>query len=82
MEPVRSATQFVSQPKTTWTPRKSFVTPVAGRETKEERDRKQVMINKQSARRDAVDFLSAQKLPFTEQNVFDVAQKFYEWASK
>lgn len=52
------------------------------RENKEERTLKQRAINRQSARRDAIDFLTAQGKPFTLEQVFVVAENLFDWVNK
>ena len=54
----------------------------AGRETTEERLSKQVQINRQSARRDAIDFLTSQCKPFTLEQVFEVAERMVAFVGK
>ena len=82
MEPVKT---YV--PQTTYTPTKTWskkpYTPDVNRETKDERTVKQRMINRQSARRDAIDFLTETKgQNFTEKEVFEVAERFYDFVTK
>ena len=68
--------------KKTYTGGTGFSKGGAGRETPEERLSKQRAINRQSARRDAIDFLTAQNKPFTLEDVFVTATKLFDWVEK
>ena len=83
------------QPTRTFTPAQGAVAPVKkawsggsfnkapmDRESKEERTLKQRAINRQSARRDAIDYLEAQGKPFTLEQVYLTAEALFNWVNK
>lgn len=69
-------------PQRTWYPRQP---KQSNYPSSEERGKTQKSISRQSARRDAIDFLVATSrgvVPFTVEEVFEVAERFYQWANK
>lgn len=68
----------------TWTPKKTFVPrqPDVNRETREDRQKKERSIARMSARRDAIEFLQQQGQKYTLEQLFEVAEKLYDWANK
>lgn len=83
------------QPTRTFTPAQGAVAPVkkawtggfggkpnVDRETAAERTLKQRAINRQSARRDAIDYLVAQGKPFTLDQVYLTAEALFNWVNK
>ena len=56
--------------------------PARDYESKEERTLKQKAINRQSARRDAIDYLTAQGKPYTLEQLFQTAELLFNWVNK
>ena len=83
--PANTVTSAPASPVRTWV-KKPYVgggfTKNVDRESKEEREKKQRMINRQSARRDAIDYFRAQNAPFTEVDLYLLAERFFDWVNK